>query len=226
MRQGGIRLGRIFGIEVSADLGVLLIGGLLTWSLAATILPMGEPGLSSGAYWSVALIGALLFLGSLLAHELSHSVVAQRNGIEVEGITLWLFGGVAQFKNEATNAGAEFRIAAAGPGMSFLLAAAFLGSAYGLDAVGAPGIYVVLLWWLGVINGLLAVARHTDDLDLGIGLEDFHQEAPGEERVFGNQHPKRPPLGCRPRPFDFHGTHNNCLMVAIRLPWSKAPLVM
>lgn len=157
MRQGGIRLGRIFGIEVSADLGVLLIGGLLTWSLAATILPMGEPGLSSGAYWSVALIGALLFLGSLLAHELSHSVVAQRNGIEVEGITLWLFGGVAQFKNEATNAGAEFRIAAAGPGMSFLLAAVFLGSAYGLDAVGAPGLYVVLLWWLGVINGLLAV---------------------------------------------------------------------
>ena len=157
MRQGGIRLGRIFGIEVSADLGVLLIGGLLTWSLAATILPMGEPGLSSGAYWSVALIGALLFLGSLLAHELSHSVVAQRNGIEVEGITLWLFGGVAQFRNEATGPGAEFRIAAAGPRMSLLLAAVFIGFASAWTPSAPPGCTVVLLWWLGVINGLLAL---------------------------------------------------------------------
>jgi len=130
MRQGGLRLGRIFGINVSADLGVLFIGGLLTWSLATAVLPQSEPGLSGGAYWSVAALGAVLFLGSLLAHEMSHSVIAQRNGIEVEGITLWLFGGVAQFKNEATNAGAEFRIAVAGPAMSFFLSGAFLGAAW------------------------------------------------------------------------------------------------
>jgi len=157
MRQGGLRLGRIFGINVSADLGVLFIGGLLTWSLATAVLPQSEPGLSGGAYWSVAAIGAVLFLGSLLAHEMSHSVIAQRNGIEVEGITLWLFGGVAQFKNEATNAGAEFRIAVAGPAMSFFLSGAFLGAAFGLSTAGAPDLYVVLLTWLGLINGLLAV---------------------------------------------------------------------
>jgi Zn-dependent protease/predicted transcriptional regulator len=157
MRTGGVRLGRILGIDVSADLGVLFIGGLLTWSLATAVLPQSDPGRTVGAYWSVALLGALLFLGSLLAHEMSHSVVARRNGIEVEGITLWLFGGVAQFKNEATNAGAEFRIAAAGPAMSFLLSVLFLGSAFGLAQVGVPDLYVVLLGWLGLINGLLAV---------------------------------------------------------------------
>jgi Zn-dependent protease/CBS domain-containing protein len=157
MRQAGLRLGRIFGIDVSADLGVLFIGGLLTWSLATAVLPQSEPGLGGGAYWSVAMIGALLFLGSLLAHELSHSVVARRNGIEVEGITLWLFGGVAQFKSDATNAGAEFRIAAAGPAMSFLLGGVFVGAAFGLAQLGAPDLYVVLLSWLGLINIFLAV---------------------------------------------------------------------
>ncbi|MFZ4517105.1 MAG: site-2 protease family protein [Microthrixaceae bacterium] len=157
MRQGSLRLGRILGIDVAADLGVIVIGGLLTWSLATVILPQGEPGLATAAYWSVAAIGALLFLGSLLAHELGHSVVARRNGIEVEGVTLWLFGGVARFRNEAPGAGAEFRIAAAGPAMSFLLGAVFLAGAYGLDIVGVPGLYVVLLWWLGAINVFLAL---------------------------------------------------------------------
>lgn len=157
MRQGSLRLGRILGIDVAADLGVIVIGGLLTWSLATVILPQGEPGLAATAYWSIAAVGALLFLGSLLAHELGHSVVARRNGIEVEGVTLWLFGGVARFRNEAPGAGAEFRIAAAGPAMSFLLGALFLGGAYGLDAIGVPGLYVVLLWWLGAINVFLAV---------------------------------------------------------------------
>lgn len=157
MRQAGIRLGRIFGIEVSADLGVLVIGGLLAWNLASVLLPTAVPGLSGAVYWSVGLIGALLFLGSLLAHELSHSVLAKRNGIEVEGITLWLFGGVARFKNEAKGPGAEFVIAAAGPAMSFLLAAVFIGAAVGLNALDVPEVYVVALSWLGLINGFLAV---------------------------------------------------------------------
>lgn len=157
MRTTGLKLGRIFGIDVSADIGVLFIGALLTWSLATAILPQSEPGLSGGAYWSVAALGALLFLGSLLAHELSHSVIARRNDIEVEGITLWLFGGVAQFKSEATKPGAEFRIAAAGPAMSFLLCGGFLGGAFLLTQAGAPDLYSIVLAWLGIINGFLAV---------------------------------------------------------------------
>jgi Zn-dependent protease len=157
MGQGGLRLGRILGIPVSADLGVLLIGGFLTWSLATIVLPRGEPGLTGGAYWSVAAIGALLFLGSLLAHEMGHSVVARRNGVEVEGVTLWLFGGVARLKNEAPNPGAEFRIAAAGPAVSIVLGVGFIAAAIGLGAVGVPDLYRVLLSWLGIINVVLGV---------------------------------------------------------------------
>jgi Zn-dependent protease/CBS domain-containing protein len=157
MRERGLRLGRLFGIEVSADLGVLLIGGLLTWSLATVVLPSAEPGRAPLAYWSVAAVGAVLFLGSLLAHEMSHSVVARRNGVEVEGVTLWLFGGVARFRNEAKGPGAEFRIAAAGPAMSLALGLAFIGAAIGLGALGVPQLYVVMFSWLGLINGFLAV---------------------------------------------------------------------
>ncbi len=157
MRQAGLRLGRIFGIEVSADLGVLFIGALFAWSLAAAILPATDPGLSSGAYWSVGALGALLFLLSVLAHELGHSVVARANDIEVEGITLWLFGGVAQFKSDARTPGAEFCISAAGPAVSALISAVSLGGSYLLTNAGAPDIYATVLWWLGVLNGLLAV---------------------------------------------------------------------
>jgi Zn-dependent protease len=157
MRSRGLRLGRIFGVDVSADFGVLFMGGLFTWMLATLILPQQEPGLAGLAYWSVGAIGALLFLASLLAHEMAHSLVARRNGIEVEGITLWLFGGVARFRNEATAPGPEFRIAAAGPAMSLALAALLIGGAMGLDSVGAPGLYAALLAYLGVLNGLLAV---------------------------------------------------------------------
>lgn len=157
MRQGGLPLGRILGIPISADLGVLLIGGLLTWSFATVVLPDGAPGRPTLAYWSLGIVGAVLFLGSLLAHELSHSVVARRNGIEVEGVTLWMLGGVSQLKDEARTAGAEFRIAAAGPATSLLLGVLFVGAGIGLRELGVPNLYPVMLVWLGLINGFLAV---------------------------------------------------------------------
>src|SRR6478752_5861096 len=143
MGQRGVRLGRIFGIEVSADLGVLIIGGLLAWTLASVILPENDPGLSGATYWSIGLLGALLFLASLLAHELAHSVVARRNGLVVEGVTLWLFGGIAMFRSEAPGPGAEFRIAAAGPATSLAIGVLGIASAAGLDRVGAPDVYPV-----------------------------------------------------------------------------------
>ena len=157
MRQGSIRLGRILGVPVAMDPGVVLIGGLLSWMLATLILPEGAPGLVGSVYWSVGIVGALLFLASLLAHEMAHSVIARRNGVEVEGITLWLFGGFAQFASEPRDAGAEFRITAAGPATSLGVAGLFLGAAFGLDALGVPAVYTTMLGWLGVINGFLGV---------------------------------------------------------------------
>src|SRR6478735_2432264 len=127
MRHGGVRLGRILGIEVSANVGVLVIGALLAWSLATTVLPYSAPGLVDRAYWMAGALGALAFLGSLLAHELAHSVVARRNQVEVRGITLWMFGGVSEMEEDPPTPGADFRITAAGPATSLLLGGAFLG---------------------------------------------------------------------------------------------------
>lgn len=157
MRQGSINLGRIFGIPVSMDLGVLVIGGLLSWSLASVILPNGAPGLVGVVYWSVAIIGALLFFGSLLAHEMAHAILARRNGIEVVGITLWLFGGFAQFRDEPKDAGSELRISSAGPVTSLGVAVGFVALAAGLHAIGVPVVYTTLLAWLAIINGVLGV---------------------------------------------------------------------
>ncbi len=157
MRQGSIKLGRILGVPVAMDPGVVVIGVLLSWLLATAILPRGAPEHVGTAYWSVAIVGALLFLGSLLAHEMAHSIIARRNGVEVEGITLWLFGGFAQFTSEPRSPGAEFRISAAGPAASIAVAALFIGGAVGLDAAGVPTLYTTLLAWLGLINGFLGV---------------------------------------------------------------------
>ena len=157
MQQGSIRLGRILGVPLSMNLGVLVIGALLSWSLATVVLPNGAPGLTGSVYWSVGAIGAVVFLASLLAHEMAHAIVARRNDVQVTGITLWLFGGFAQFENEPKTPGAEFRITAAGPATSLGLAALFVGAWAGLSAIGAPEVYSTMFGWLGIINGFLGV---------------------------------------------------------------------
>lgn len=157
MTGRGVSLGRIFGINVSAELSVLIIGGLLAWSFSSNLLPVVVPGLVPAVYWSVGIVGALVFLASLLGHELAHSVVARRNDVGVKGITLWLFGGVAELERDPDGPGAEFRIAAAGPAASLAIGALLWASSVGLGAINGPEPWVVMLAWLGVINGFLAV---------------------------------------------------------------------
>jgi Zn-dependent protease/CBS domain-containing protein len=98
-----------------------------------------------------------VFLLGLLAHELSHAVVARRHGVAVDDITLWLFGGVARLRGEAPDPRAELRIAGVGPLVSLLLGLAFGAVAAGLQAAGVTGLPVVTLGWLAGINVLLAV---------------------------------------------------------------------
>jgi Zn-dependent protease/predicted transcriptional regulator len=157
MRSRGVYLGRIAGVDVSAQLSTLVIAGLLTWSFATGLLPASVPDRVPVVYWSVAIVGALLFLASLLGHELSHSVVAQRNGVEVEGITLWLFGGVASLRGHPPGPGAEFRIAAAGPAASLFIGALSVGGSALVYAFDGPRVWVVMLGYLAVLNGFLAV---------------------------------------------------------------------
>ncbi|MER5213594.1 site-2 protease family protein [Streptomyces sp. NPDC002838] len=100
---------------------------------------------------------AVVFLLSLLAHEISHALVARRNGVPVDDITLWLLGGVARLKSEASTPGAELRIAGVGPLVSLLLGGVFALAAGLLDGVSDAGLVVEALAWLAGINILLAV---------------------------------------------------------------------
>ena len=137
-----IQLGRIAGIRIGVNWSWLVIFALIVWSLAAAVFPDQNPGFSDGQYLALAVAAALLFFVSLLLHELGHALQAKREGMEIEGINLWLFGGVAQFKGWFPGAGAEFRVAIAGPLVSLVLGLLFVGLAPALDfptrSTGSP----------------------------------------------------------------------------------------
>ena len=150
-------LGRIAGIRVGVHWSVFAIWWLLAWSLSTEVLPDAAPGSSRGTYWVTAALAALVLLGCLLAHELSHALVARRHGVATEAITLWVFGGVAQLRGEAPTPSTELRIAAAGPAASFGLAAA-AGIVLGvLEALGASDLATAAVSWLVTVNVVLAV---------------------------------------------------------------------
>lgn len=125
-----IRLGRLFGIEIGFNWSLVFIFALVTWTLATQVLPPNAPGYAPLLYWIVAAIGAVLFYVCLLAHELSHSLVARSHGVKVSGITLWLFGGVSQLEGEPASARDEALIAGVGPLTSFVVGAIALALAF------------------------------------------------------------------------------------------------
>jgi Zn-dependent protease/CBS domain-containing protein len=145
----GFEIGRIAGIRIAIHWSWLVVFVLITWTLADSVFPDQNPGLSDSTYVAMALAAAVLFFTSLLLHELGHALQARREGVEIDGISLWLFGGVARFKGMFPSAGAEFRIAIAGPlvslviGVMFVLVAWMLGLPREVDGVAA---------WLGFIN--------------------------------------------------------------------------
>jgi Zn-dependent protease/CBS domain-containing protein len=156
--RASMSLGRIAGIKVGINVSVLVIVAILVGGLATGQLPAAFPGHSVVAYIVAAIVAALLFLTSLLAHELAHSVVARRNGIEVESIVLWLLGGVAQLRGEAKTPGADFRIAVVGPLTSLVLAVGFGLAAGGVASVsGTSGLVFGVLTYLAATNAMLAV---------------------------------------------------------------------
>src|SRR5438876_1417180 len=144
-----IRLGRILGIEVGFNLRLIFIFALVTWTLATNILPITAPGYGAVLYWVIAAVGAVLFYACLLAHELSHAVVARRNGVKVAGITLWLFGGVSRLEGEPTSARSEALIAGVGPLTSFVVAAIAFGLAL---ATTGNKLITDLFSWLTFVN--------------------------------------------------------------------------
>ena len=150
--RDSITIGRIAGISVGVNWSWLIVFALIAWTLATSIFPSTNPDLRDGAYVAMALIAAVLFFTSLLLHEYGHALQARRDGMEIEGITLWLFGGVAKFKGMFPSAGAEFRIAVAGPLVSLVLGIVFLGVPM---LLALPAAVDGVLFWLGSINLML-----------------------------------------------------------------------
>jgi Zn-dependent protease/predicted transcriptional regulator len=151
-----IRLGKIAGIPIGANWSMIIILYLVTWELAVLILPADHPHETRAVYWIVAVITAVLFFTSLLAHEVSHAVIAKRNGIGVRGITFWLFGGVSELESEALTPKADFRIAIVGPATSFALAGVYGAAGFLLHQISAGSdVVVVALGWLAWMNVLL-----------------------------------------------------------------------
>ncbi|MGW0826609.1 site-2 protease family protein [Streptomyces sp. NPDC002845] len=150
-------LGRLAGIRIGVHWSVLVIFVLLAAGLAEGRLPAAHPGSSGWLYWIVGLGAAAVFLLSLLAHEISHAVVARRNGVDADEITLWLLGGVARLRSEAPRPGAELRIAGVGPLVSLVLGVLFAILAGGFGGLYGYGLFVEALAWLAAINILLAL---------------------------------------------------------------------
>lgn len=155
--QRGFRLGSVLGFEIRIDHSWFVIFFLVLWSLSAGFFPQELPDRDRSVYLLMGTVATLLFFASLLAHELSHSVVARTKGIEVEGITLFIFGGMARTRMESEEPMDELLIAGIGPVTSFALGALFFGISWIAGRAGWPPEAVQVAEYLGYINVLLAV---------------------------------------------------------------------
>lgn len=154
---GGFGIGRWFGFEIRIDYSWFLVFFLVVWTFSASEFPRQMPGASQTVYYAAGTAAALLLFLSVLLHELSHASVARTRGVEVESITLFIFGGVAQMGMDARTAADEFLLTAAGPLCSLLLGATFWGLGQAGQAVGAPDAALLVTNTLAVVNVALAV---------------------------------------------------------------------
>jgi Zn-dependent protease/predicted transcriptional regulator len=152
--RAAVRVASVFGIPVFVHASWVVIFGLVAWTLATGYFPERYPHLAHRTYWARGLASSLLFFGSILLHELGHSMIALRHGIPIRSITLFMFGGVARLGRDPQDGRTELKIAAAGPVVSLALGALFYAVST-LDVVGegsrAIGRY------LAVINVMVAV---------------------------------------------------------------------
>jgi Zn-dependent protease/CBS domain-containing protein len=155
--RSGFKVASIRGFAVRIDPSWFILFVLILWSLSAGTFPAVAPGLTAWAHLAMGLVGTLLFFVSILLHELGHSVVAQSKGIGIQGITLFVFGGLAHTQEEPRRPEDELVIAGIGPVVSFVLGAAFLFFAALGRALGwSPAVHEVAQY-LGFINLLLAI---------------------------------------------------------------------
>lgn len=157
MLKQRIELFRLFGFPIRIDPSWLLILGLVTYSLAAGYFPENHPGMPKTAYWAMGFVAAIGLFASILFHEVSHALVARFFKIKIEGITLFIFGGVAEMKEESPSPKVEFLVAVVGPIASLVLGYGFLKlSSYG-EAFQWNKSLVLIFYYLGFMNILLGL---------------------------------------------------------------------
>jgi Zn-dependent protease/CBS domain-containing protein len=188
----------VLGVEIGLDYSWFILLFLILGSMAGGLFPAFAPEVSRVGHLVMGAVGAFLFFSSLLLHELGHAVTARARGVPVEGITLFIFGGMARTRAEPHTPGDEFLIAAMGPLVSFALAAGFYLLAAGGRFLEVGDAYTVTLGTLGYLNLLLAVFNLLPGFPLDGGrllravlwqftgsLRKATQIASGAGRVFG-----------------------------------------
>lgn len=153
--NGSVRIGRILGVPLRMHWSVPLLIVLLAYSLGRETLPVWTPGHSTAVYTVAAVVGALLLMVSLLAHEAAHAATAKRRGIDVEDVTLWALGGVTKMGRPDT-ARVAFVVAVSGPLVSLVVGGIAYGAGIGAAALDWTMPAAVLVW-VGAANVLLGV---------------------------------------------------------------------
>ncbi len=153
------KIGTVSGIPIKLHISLIIIVGFIAWSVGSNLFQLAEfmgvapPPVSPG--FESYVLGAIVAIGlfaSVLAHELGHSIVAQREGLEIEEITLWIFGGVSNLEEMPREPGREIKISVVGPGISLILG----GVLYAASSYTASDTIVFLSIYLGFINLFLA----------------------------------------------------------------------
>jgi len=153
----GLKLFRILGIQISLNYTWFIVFGLIAWSLASGYFPFHYPELSPSAHWAMGFLGAVFLFLSVLAHEITHSYIAKKEGIEVREITLFLFGGVSQLTKEPEDPIKELKVAIGGPLSSFILAFLFWIVSKFTSQAPQLLLFTGLLSYLAFINLSLAI---------------------------------------------------------------------
>lgn len=145
-----INIGRIFGIQISINYSWFIVFGLVAWSLSSGYFPAFYPEKSVISYWAMGIVSSLLLFLSVLLHELSHTIVANKSGLRVNRISLFIFGGVAHLNEEPQNPYVELKVAIAGPICSVVLAGIF----YLLESI-SKGVTKAIFEYVAFINLML-----------------------------------------------------------------------
>jgi len=156
MFERKIKLFTLLGFEVGIDPSWVILAVLIAWSLSTGFFPFQYKNLSTQTYWIMGIIGTLGLFLSIIVHEFSHSMVARRFGLEMKGITLFIFGGVAEMKEEPPSAKSEFAMAIIGPISSIILAFIFFGIKMAAEGQELETPVGAVLGYLAYINLILA----------------------------------------------------------------------